>query len=303
MREIWRGVLPRVGGRIGRWAKERPRGSVRDRERGARSRSVRVAFVSGGLALVSCGIALSGSLGGQGSALALTNRAVVYPPPPPPAVKPANTAAPGLSGTPMVGQTLTGSTGSWSGSSPISYGYQWQLCTPTCSNIAGATGTTLPLQAGDRSADVRLIVTATNSAGSAQAASGVVGPVLASSAELEGQLLAILVPRGGAATIKALLKHGGYTFIFDALESGHLTIVWYFVPKGAHLTAVKKPVVVARAGHSFGSAGSARMKVGLTSAGRKLLKHHARLVITAQGAFTGTAPSSAKATKSFKLKR
>jgi hypothetical protein len=47
-----------------------------------------------------------------------------------------------------VGQLLTAATGTWSGSAPITYGYQWQLCNllgEACGNIAGATGSTLLL--------------------------------------------------------------------------------------------------------------------------------------------------------------
>jgi Concanavalin A-like lectin/glucanases superfamily len=41
---------------------------------------------------------------------------------------PANTSPPTFSGTPTQGQTLTASPGTWSGTPPISYGYQWQHC-------------------------------------------------------------------------------------------------------------------------------------------------------------------------------
>jgi len=53
---------------------------------------------------------------------------------------PVNTAAPTISGSPVVGQTLTASSGSWSGSL-TSYAYQWQRCDSSgaaCAAIAGA---------------------------------------------------------------------------------------------------------------------------------------------------------------------
>ena len=59
------------------------------------------------------------------------------------AAAPSNQSAPTISGTPTVGQALTAATGTWSGTAPISYGYQWQSgasTTGTFTNIAGATG-------------------------------------------------------------------------------------------------------------------------------------------------------------------
>ena len=43
-------------------------------------------------------------------------------------VAPHNTALPAVSGGIRAGQTLTASSGSWTGSAPLSYSYQWQLC-------------------------------------------------------------------------------------------------------------------------------------------------------------------------------
>jgi len=48
------------------------------------------------------------------------------------AAAPANTTPPALTGTAKVGQTLTVSNGTWSGS-PTGYTYQWQRCTSTTS--------------------------------------------------------------------------------------------------------------------------------------------------------------------------
>jgi len=79
-----------------------------------------------------------------------------------------------------VGSTLTAQTGSWSGDTPISFAYQWQDCTvanPTCTNIAGATASTYVLATTDTGFELRVEITATNDAGSAQANSNLTGVV------------------------------------------------------------------------------------------------------------------------------
>lgn len=67
---------------------------------------------------------------------------------------PVNTVAPVVSGTPNAGQTLTCSTGTWSGAT--SYTYQWQRSSsPTgatgWSDITGATSNSYSVQTGDAS--------------------------------------------------------------------------------------------------------------------------------------------------------
>ena len=67
-------------------------------------------------------------------------------------VAPANTLLPAISGTPTDGQTLTGGTGVWTGTSPINYAYQWQRCdviAAACNPIPGATSATYRLTSGD----------------------------------------------------------------------------------------------------------------------------------------------------------
>ena len=81
---------------------------------------------------------------------------------------PVSQAPPAISGTPQAGQTLTATTGSWSGS-PVSYGYQWRRCTtppfPFCDDIAGATSSSYLATAGDVGHQLVVRVTATNAAG------------------------------------------------------------------------------------------------------------------------------------------
>lgn len=91
---------------------------------------------------------------------------------------PANTAAPSIAGTPQAGQTLTSSTGSWSGT-PTGYAYQWLRCSPGCASISGATSSTYSAQSADVGSTLEVSVTATNSFGSATATSAPTAAVAA----------------------------------------------------------------------------------------------------------------------------
>jgi sugar lactone lactonase YvrE len=85
---------------------------------------------------------------------------------------PANTAAPEISGTSEEGQIFSASTGSWSGYPAPTYSYQWQACDGAeCADIEHATESAYTLLSTDVGKEVRVIVTATNSAGSSSAAS------------------------------------------------------------------------------------------------------------------------------------
>jgi hypothetical protein len=98
----------------------------------------------------------------------------------PAAAAPQNTLAPAISGTPTEGQTLTVSNGTWTGSSPITYRYEWQRCNPqgvNCAPIPGTTASTYTLAAADVSNKLQALVTASNSGGSAQKYSNQVGPI------------------------------------------------------------------------------------------------------------------------------
>lgn len=81
---------------------------------------------------------------------------------------PVNLTAPVVSGTGVVGQTLTTTNGTWSGTLPFTYTYQWQR---NGSPISGATSSTYVLVSADAGANVSCVVTATNSKGSASASS------------------------------------------------------------------------------------------------------------------------------------
>jgi hypothetical protein len=111
--------------------------------------------------------------GGSASVASVASSVVAAVPPPPPPVAPTNTVLPAVAGTTTEGQTLTATTGAWTGS-PTSYVYQWQDCNSSgssCANDSGATSSSYVLGAGDVGHTVRVVVTATNAGGSTSASS------------------------------------------------------------------------------------------------------------------------------------
>lgn len=100
-----------------------------------------------------------------------------------PPVAPSNSSAPTIDDTtPIVGQTLTASPGTWAGSPLPSFSYQWQADTGgngTFANISGATAQTFVVTSDQSGDDIRVVVTATNAAGSASANSAETSAVAA----------------------------------------------------------------------------------------------------------------------------
>jgi hypothetical protein len=93
---------------------------------------------------------------------------------------PSDTVLPVVSGTPQQGATLTTGNGSWTGTQPITFAYQWQRCDTAglnCVNIPSATSANYVVQAADVGTTLRSVVTATNSAGTSSAASQVTSTV------------------------------------------------------------------------------------------------------------------------------
>lgn len=87
---------------------------------------------------------------------------------------PRNTAAPAVTGTAQVGQTLTTTNGSWAGNTPT-FARQWKR---GATNV-GAGGLTYVVQAGDVGSTIKCVVTATNSTGSTSADSNSTATVIA----------------------------------------------------------------------------------------------------------------------------
>ena len=82
---------------------------------------------------------------------------------------PQNGVAPGLFGTPEIGQTLTCDPGTWTGTGAIAYAYQWLRGGAA---IPGATATAYTLAALDDGAEISTRVTATDEAGTRSMTTG-----------------------------------------------------------------------------------------------------------------------------------
>jgi hypothetical protein len=118
---------------------------------------------------------------------------------------------PSLSGLAQEGQTLSASTGSWSGS-PTAYSYAWQRCDASggsCTPIAGAASSTYPVQSGDVGSTLRAAVTASNTAGATTAVSTETSLVVAASSPSP--------PSSQTATVSGSLNQKNPTRTFSVI--------------------------------------------------------------------------------------
>jgi acid phosphatase type 7 len=96
---------------------------------------------------------------------------------------PANINSPTVTGAAEEEQTLTAAPGTWSGSEPIDYAYQWRRCDATgggCTDVVPAADATYTLTAADVGWTMRVAVTASNGAGSKTVSSASTAVVTAS---------------------------------------------------------------------------------------------------------------------------
>jgi hypothetical protein len=125
-----------------------------------------------------------------------------------------------------------------------------------------------------------------------------------SRAQIAASLARQLVPSGKQAKVGALLRSGGLSMSFTALEAGTLTVQWYVQNGGKHGKHGKaKSVLVASGQVTFSGAGAERVRVRLTAAGRKLLKDDKQVKVEARGVFVATAGMAVTASRSVVVQR
>ena len=222
-----------------------------------------------------------------------------------PPTKPRLISPPVISGMNRLGHTLSSSVGSWAGTPPPAFAYQWQRCTPGCVNLSGASGSSYTPRDADVGAKLRVLVTASNNLGSVQVPSSLVGPIAPTPAQATALLNQQLYPSGKGATIAALLRTGSYRFSFRTpLGAGRVVINWYYLPRGATLnTSRPAPVLVAAGNAPFPASAAVKITIKLTPRGKQMLKPGKRLKLTAKGTYTPPGSPSVIATKTFTLKR
>jgi hypothetical protein len=116
-------------------------------------------------------------------------------------------------------------------------------------------------------------------------------------AQIRALLRTEITPDGKPARIRRLLSKHGYRLHFRALTAGTAKVRWYRLRKG------RKPILIAGGAHRFAAAGSATIKVKLTKAGRRQLRHAKRLRLTARGTFTRVPGGPVHASRRFTLRR
>ena len=234
----------------------------------------------------------------------------VEEPPPKEEVRtpPVNTMLPAISGYPVAGQTLSCSSGAWTGSPAPSFAYEWLR-----DGVAIASGASYLVQTDDDGHTLVCEVTAFNSAGRQSTRSpGVVVPInlvccdgglIISGAQIARLLANSLTPSGVERTIGSLLKHRGLSLSFAAPEAGTLAVGWYQVPKGAHLATKARPTLVASGRLVFARPGRGRIRIKLTVAGKRLLARVHAVKLIAMDVFTPAHGAPIAVTRPVKLKR
>ena len=143
------------------------------------------------------------------------------------ATPPVNTSPPLISGVAAEKRTLTSSSGSWSGTTPMQFSFQWRRCNRSgddCSSIPNATQQTYTLAGSDVGRTIRVRVVARNAAGSSSANSDKTAVVTGATAPVNTQVptIAGTAREGSVLTATSGSWQGSrpITFAFQWLRCG-----------------------------------------------------------------------------------
>jgi hypothetical protein len=181
-------------------------------------------------------------------------------------IGPSSRGLPVVAGTSQQGGRLTGTTGAWSGSGAIGYGYQWYRCDAAgahCKSVHGATRPTYTLTAKDVGQTLGFAVHASDATGTATAYASLIGPIAGGDAPL--------VPKA-QPTITGVAKQGATLRVSEGSWSkkpASLTYTWQRCnPNGrlcvpiAGATAADYAVTPGDAGHALLAIVQAKAKAG-----------------------------------------
>ncbi len=202
---------------------------------------------------------------------------------------PVNTAAPVVLGSVAVGQRLSCSKGSWTGSPTPTYAYMWSR---NGSAIAGASASTYVVQANDQRTGLACKVTATNRYGSAAAGSGTLtvpaakAPPPPHPPKPEVKLLSTkILVSGSLARVSISCASATCAGTIELTEQ-----VLVRHRRGRRTISRKKTLVLGTGAYALMVGHSATIIVRLTRTGRSALaraRHH-RLSVTARVSVIGT---------------
>jgi hypothetical protein len=145
---------------------------------------------------------------------------------------PVNVVLPRVSGSTLIGATVTGTTGNWSPAG-TSYAFQWQRDDGSgFAAIGGATRSTYKLSVADKDAKLRLQITATNADGQLKAWSPAIGPIRAPAAAATVSAGSSSSLRSASGTVMASATvSGGASARASAAKLRRLTVTVKRKPK------------------------------------------------------------------------
>ena len=194
---------------------------------------------------------------------------------------PANTSLPQITGTAAAGRALACSTGSWSGSTPQTYAYQWLR---NGSPVSGATGSSIVLAPSDAGHEFACTVTAANLSGVNVSAtslvvsvSGAAGPVVSIPNVLKGRFT--INARTGVVTFSGTLSASGtlhWRLTFPNGRFGVFAAKKLACAKGTvKLSGKCRPASVAysRGSTTATKAGAVRFTARPSAAAKRALEH------------------------------
>lgn len=194
---------------------------------------------------------------------------------------PSNNSKPTISGSLTTGSTVTANPGTWRGSTPLSFQYQWMVCGGNggaCHDIAGQTAQTYTIRSGDAGNTLRIHVIASNSDGSGSATSNATRKIVAPNPNAPANVSAPTISGSTSVGSTLTATPGGWSgaqpmnFAYQWLVCdsngnachgiGGQTATTYQVRSGDSGNTIRIRVVASNSGGSSAAASAPTAKIG-----------------------------------------